>query len=100
VTTQQLALTLDADPVDVHAAAREVVRRAIETTAILHGGVVSPNAVRVRLTHTGVPSCVIGQTYRALRLEGRLIPDGWDTSDDVKGGNNGKPCRRYRWVAL
>lgn len=38
------------------------------------------------------------QAALALRLSGHLVPDGWVTSDDVKGGNNGKPARAYRWV--
>ena len=44
----------------------------------------------------GVPPHIVGQVYRAMRLAGELTPLGWVESDDVKGGNNGKPARTYR----
>ena len=98
MTAMQLLLTT-APAVDPDAEHRETVRRVIVDSAARDHGRVNPNDVRARLAWLDVPPHIVGQTYRALRLEGRLIPDGWVTSDDVKGGNNGKPARAYRWVA-
>lgn len=101
MTATQLTLT-DAATVDPDAEHRETVRWVIVGVASRNGGRVDPNVVRARLAAlpTPPPSHIVGQTYRALRLSGHLVPDGWVTSDDVKGGNNGKPARAYRWAGV
>jgi hypothetical protein len=45
-----------------------------------------------------IPSHVIGHTYRALRLSGRLVEVGAERSDDTKSGNAGRLVPTYRWV--
>lgn len=65
------------------------------------GGRISPNAVRalLRRTHGFLPAPQrIGPTYRALVKAGQITRDGWETNDDIEGGNNGKPARTYRLV--
>jgi hypothetical protein len=100
MTDTQLALMpaaagRDHDP---HAAARQQVRDAIAVTAVLHGGTVSANAVRIRLAGYDVPSQIVGQVYRELRREGRLVEDGVERSTDTAGGNAGRWIPVYRWV--
>ncbi len=95
MTATQLALT-DAPTVDPDAGHRQTVRNAIRWTARTRG-VVDPNHVRANLIGHDVPSHIVGQVYRAMRLAGELVPLGWVESDDVKGGNNGKPARTYTY---
>lgn len=66
-------------------------------------GFVSPNAVRRALASLPVRQQPkpqrIGPVYRALVSSGVLVvADGYELSDDVAGGNSGKPHRTYRWV--
>jgi len=98
VTADQLALVMPGDRTDPHADARRLVRDAIEVTAALHGGIVSANAVRVRLVCLDVPPKVIGQVYAALRREGHLRPEGLERSNDTRGGNAGRWIDTYKWV--
>lgn len=100
MTTTQLTLVPAAagKAHDPHAAARQQVRDAIAVTAVLHGGVVSANAVRVRLVGYDVPGRIVGQVYAALRREGRLVEDGIERSTDTAGGNSGRWIPVYRWV--
>lgn len=99
-TDTQLAFPVDATPTDPHADARRHVIAAITLCAETRSGTVSPNVVRAILAECewDVPSHVVGQTYRALRLAGHLEHAGTEISDDVKGGNAGKIHRTYRWV--
>lgn len=99
MTATQLALVAP-DPTDPHAEARRAVRDAIAVTATLHGGRVSANAVRLRLTGYDVPPRIVGQVYRELRREGRLVEVGAERSNDVKGGNAGKLIPVYQWVGV
>lgn len=101
MTAAQLAFPVDATPDDPHAAARRHVVEAIALAAEVHDGIVSPNAVRAYLAEMpewDVPPHVVGQTYRALRLAGRLAYAGTEISDDGRGGNAGKIHRTYKWV--
>ena len=103
MTVTQLALTT-ADPIDPHADARRLVRDTIAEVADIHRGVVSANTVRRLLEEhrqwgADIPPHVVGACYAALRREGRLVEDGVERSDDVKGGNAGRPIVKYRWVA-
>jgi hypothetical protein len=101
MTATQLALTLDGrDRTDPDAEARETVRWEITQAATVAGGVVSPNAVRVRLAGSNVPSHIVGQVYAALRREGRLVPYATERSDDKRGGNGGRLIETYRWVSV
>lgn len=102
MTAAQLTFSIDATPDDPHADARRHVVEAIALAAETGHGIVSPNAVRAYLAampEWDVPPHVVGQTYRALRLAGRLAYAGTEISDDVRGGNAGKIHRTYRWVA-
>ena len=101
MTAAQLAFPVDATPDDPHADARRHVAAAIALCAEVHDGIVSPNAVRAYLAAMPewvIPSHVVGQTYRALRLAGHLAYAGTEISDDVRGGNAGKIHRTYAWV--
>jgi hypothetical protein len=98
--TAQLALDIHTEGIDRQEQARQLIEDAIRTTAVLHGGRVTQNAVRTRLT--GLPRDLhhlVGQVYRSLRLSGHLSYDGLtEVSDDVAGGNAGKIHRTYVWV--
>ena len=94
----QLTLGVDALEVDPLAEHRATIRAAIAETAAANLDHVSPNAVRRRLARHDVPPRLVGQVYRALRREGRLVPAGTEVSDDHAGGNGGKIHRCYRWV--
>ena len=63
-------------------------------------GLVNPNHVRSRLSNThGLtiePRRYSSFWSRAASKNGFLTADGWVINDDVKGGNRGKPLRRYR----
>lgn len=95
--TVQLDLTdaitdlLTADP--SHTRERDAVIDAIRAAAV--DGQVNPNTVR-RLVPAWVGPKVVAATYRVLVHEGRLVKDGWTTSDDVRGRNAGRPVRVYR----
>lgn len=96
MTATQLTFVVDATIVDPDAEHRARIRKAIHAVAVMYGHV-SPNRVR-RLLAGFVPPHLVGQEYRNLRREGHLVPLGWETSDDVRGGNAGKPARTYTWV--
>lgn len=76
---------------------RNAIAYAIREDARRHDGHVSSNRVRAAITRQVAPHRV-GPVYRALCLAGVLRVDGWETSDDTKGRNSGKPCRTYRWT--
>jgi hypothetical protein len=83
-----------------HAADRQIITRAIKLDARTHGGEVNPNRVRALLRDpvSGrfvVLPQVIGATYRTLVTAGVLRHAGWGVSDDLEGGNAGRPCRCY-----
>jgi hypothetical protein len=104
MTATQLALAT-AEPVDLHAEARRIVRDTIAAVADIHGGVVSANTVRRLLDEhrqwgADIPPRLVGQVYAALRREGRLIEVGVERSDDVKGSNAGRLQPLYRWVEV
>ena len=64
------------------------------------GSFVNPNDVRAYLTNdyglTIEPRRYSAFWSRAAGKNGFLVADGWVTNDDAKGGNRGKPLRRYR----
>lgn len=80
-----------------HEGQRAEVERTILAVAADSGGRVDPNSVRRRIPSWVQPQ-VVGPTYRAMCKAGRLEPDGWVISDDVRGRNSGKPARTYRVV--
>lgn len=97
----QLAFPVDATPADPHADARRHVVEAIALDAELHGGIVSPNRVRVILASMPeweIAPHVVGRTYQTLRRRGALVPHSYERSDDRKGGNAGRLIEVYRWV--
>jgi hypothetical protein len=61
---------------------------------------VDPNRVRMRLTNdnglTIEPRRYSAFWQRAAGKHGFLVADGWIENTDTKGGNAGKPLRRYR----
>ena len=81
---------------------RNTVARAIRDDGLDHAGEVNPNRVREALASLPVAAQPkpqrVGPVYRALRLMGDLEVAGYDTSDDHRGRNSGKPCLTYRWV--
>lgn len=94
----QMSFALDPRVVDPDGVARDRVIDLIRIDGRTHHGHVSPNRVRARLAdETGIPSHVIGQAYRVLRLAGELVCDVMEISDDVRGGNAGKPHFTYAW---
>jgi len=98
--TQDSLLDLIAtDP--VHRDDRARVEAAIRGDAASHSGQIDPNRVRDALTNEyglDVYPRVVGAVYSSLRRAGVIVPDGWTTSTDRRGGNHGKPARTYRWV--
>jgi hypothetical protein len=101
--TGSLLALMAGDP--VHARDREVIVAAIVAEARISGGRVNLNSVRARLTHpkTGaltVTPVVVGAVIRSLAVKGALQAAGWTENTDIKSGNNGKPQRHYRLVAL
>ena len=80
-----------------HASQRAEVERAIWSVAAEYDGRIDPNIVRARIPAWVQPQ-VVGPVYRAMTLAGDIEPDGWTTSDDLKGRNSGKPVRPYRLV--
>jgi hypothetical protein len=65
-----------------------------------YDGVVDPNVIRGYLSNqyglTIEPRRYSAFWSRAAGKNGFLVADGWVTNDDTKGGNRGKPLRRYR----
>lgn len=62
-------------------------------------GVIDQNEVRPKLRGKVRPAR-IGAFYRRACLEGRIRPEGWNTSDDLEQRNAGKPTRMYRWLLI
>lgn len=63
--------------------------------------IVDPNHVRRLLSDPWGYLTIEPRRYsafwsRAAGKNGFLVADGWVTNEDVKGGNRGKPLRRYR----
>lgn len=89
---------------DLHRADRAAIVEAIVAVAHGAGGVVDMNHVRAHLTHpqsgdlTVYPR-VIGAVVSSLASRGVLVADGWIVNQDRRGGNYGKPQRRWRLVA-
>ena len=102
MTTQLDLLTAVADnPQPLAAQYRDRIVAAIVTDATCHGDIVDSNRVRRLLSNDHgltVPPRQLSATYSALAARGFLEPAGWTTSDDVRGGNAGKPARLWRWV--
>lgn len=119
MTADQLAFEVDlpSRPVDreraailhliagdpLHARDREMIVTAILRVANRSLGVVDMNEVRAFLTGpiTGrivVYPRVIGAVVSSLASHGVLVPDGWIVNQDRRGGNYGKPQRRWRLV--
>jgi hypothetical protein len=101
--TGNLLALIAGDP--CHARDREVIVAAIVAEARISAGRVNLNSLRQRLEHpkTGaltVTPVVIGAVIRSLVVKGALQVAGWTENTDIRGGNNGKPQRHYRLVAL
>lgn len=95
--TTQLALRVDTTPTDPNATHRHRILAAVIAAAEIDNGLVSLNRVR-GLIPDDVPPHLIGRTIQALRGRGVLEPAGWETNDDRRSGNGGKPQTRYRFV--
>lgn len=83
----------------VHSTDREMIVAAVLTDADRHGGHINPNRVRALLTSGGeltVHPRVLSAVYMSLARRGAIVPSGYVTNEDVKGGNAGKPLRVYR----
>jgi hypothetical protein len=84
----------------LHAPDRAVIVREMVDVARANGGRVDMNVVRARLVDGNnnmvVYPRVIGAVVSALAQRGVLVADGWTVSDDRRGGNAGKPCRRWK----
>jgi len=101
--TADLLALIAGDP--VHARDRAVIVAAIVAEARDRDGHVNLNSLRRRLTHPitdelTVTPVVIGAVIRSLAVKGALQVAGWTENTDLKSGNNGKPQRHYRLVAL
>lgn len=94
------AVALNPQPLAVEY--RQRITAALIAAAETHpDGLVDPNAVRAMLSNAHgltVPPRQLSATYSALASQGVLEHAGWTTSDDVRGGNAGKPQRLWRWV--
>lgn len=85
----------------VHGRDFEVVQAAIRKVARENRRIVDPNRVRAELTGEHglrVDPRAVGATYTALINRGTIIRHGWTTSTDRRGGNAGKPARKYRVI--
>jgi hypothetical protein len=71
---------------------------ALRTIAAQHGGAIPANVLRPVVRGVVAPQR-IGAFCRRAQLEGLIVADGWDISDDRESGNAGRPARNYRWVA-
>lgn len=88
---------VNGDP--IHARDRTRLIGAIVADARAHSGHVSSNRVRRRLTDKHgelvVYPRMMGALYGALIHHKVLVVDGWETNNDKRGHNTGKPCRTY-----
>lgn len=87
----------------LHAGDREEIVRAIMAVAHANAGTVDMNEVRARLTHPvadqlTVNPRVIGAVVNSLAAHRVLVADGYIVNRDKRGGNYGKPLRRWRLV--
>lgn len=74
----------------------ETFKTILHSVATLHGRV-SPNAMRPKLTQ--VAPRRIGPFYKRACREGLIEWRGdYETSDDAKGRNTGRPCRVYAYL--
>lgn len=81
-----------------HRTDRDIITAAIETVAARNGGDVDPNELRAEV-HGRVDPHAIGATVNALARSGRLVHSGWVITSGSTSGNDGRPARRWRWVA-
>ena len=89
-TADLLSLIADADT----AGEEWVEFRRILRFVAEHDGQVSPNAVREYTD--GIKPARVGSFYRRALLEGLIRWDGaWETSNDTRQRNGGKPVRVY-----
>jgi hypothetical protein len=70
---------------------------ALVTAKTRDGGVIRANRMRPMVRDKVAPQR-IGPFYRRACLEGLIVADGWEVSDDAEGKNSGKPARTYRWL--
>jgi hypothetical protein len=70
---------------------------ALRTVAAMHDGAISANVLRPSVRGVVKPSR-IGAFCRRAQLEGLIVADGWEVSDDTESGNAGRPARNYRWL--
>ena len=85
----------------VHGRDFEVVQAAIRKVARENRRIVDPNRVRDELTGPHglrVDPRTVGAQYSALLARGILARQGWTVSTDKRGGNAGKPARKYRVI--
>lgn len=85
----------------VHGGDFETVQDAIRKVARGNRRVVDQNRVRAELSDEHglrVDPRTVGATYTALINRGTIIRHGWTTSIDRRGGNAGKPARKYRVI--
>jgi len=80
-----------------HADESEVIIRAIETCAQMHGGVVDLNELRV-LIPPGITPQLRGSVVNVLRARGQLVRIDKNVNDDKASRNAGKEQWRYRLV--
>lgn len=85
---------ISGDP--IHERDREAIVDAIRAS-VRPDGTTDANAWRPLVPKWCFPN-VVGATVNALVRQGYLVPTGeWQISDDARGRNQGKPCRRYEW---
>lgn len=99
--TDDTAALLDliaGDP--IHQRDRATIVRAIVAEAHANAGRVDPNRLRARLAdENGEPRVyprLVGAVVSALAQRRVLVADGWVVSTDRRGGNAGRPARRWR----
>jgi len=86
---------------DLHRRDRALIVEAIVHVGRRNLGVVDMNEVRARLTNADsgeldVYPRVIGAVVNSLASHQVLVADGWIVNQDRRGGNYGKPQRRWR----
>lgn len=94
-TTDTLAL-MRLDP--RHNTDRQIIAAAVEMVAEANDGIVDPNELRSLVTGRVQPN-VIGAVVQGLAKRGVLEPHGFTVTTGSTSGNNGRPCRVWRWVA-
>lgn len=71
---------------------------ALEAVALIHGGLIPPNALRPEVRGVVAPRRIGAFTHRALSQGLVEYAGTYQISDDTEGRNAGRPCRVLLWL--